>query len=73
MKLETRAQIRQLRCLCRFARRNGDIDRRKCMLVQTKRLTGQALDPIAGHRSAEGARSYGQTQSRTGFMIGQNR
>jgi hypothetical protein len=43
------------------------------VLVQTKRLSCEALDAIACDRSAEGSRRYTQTQSRKGFMIGQDR
>jgi hypothetical protein len=43
------------------------------VLVQTKRLSCEALDAIARDRSAEGSRRYTQTQSRKGFMIGQDR
>ena len=43
------------------------------MLVQTKGLSCEAFDAIAGNGGAEGSRRYAQTQSRIGFMIGQNR
>ena len=42
------------------------------MLVQTKRLSCQAFDAVARDRGTEGSRRYAQTQSRKGFMIGQN-
>lgn len=43
------------------------------MLVQTKGLSREAFDAIACDGSAEGSRRYTQTQSRKGFMIGQDR
>ena len=43
------------------------------MLVQTKGLSREAFDAIACDRSAESSRCYTQTQSRKGFMIGQDR
>jgi hypothetical protein len=42
------------------------------MLVQTKGLSREAFDAIARYGGAEGARRDAQTQSRIGFMIGQN-
>jgi hypothetical protein len=43
------------------------------VLVQTKGLSREAFDAIAGDRGAEGARRDAQAQSRMGFMIGQDR
>ena len=43
------------------------------MLVQTKRLSGEALDAIACDGSAKGTCGDAQSQSWMGFMIGQNR
>ena len=42
------------------------------MLVQTKGLAREAFDAIARYGGTEGARRDAQTQSRIGFMIGQN-
>jgi hypothetical protein len=42
------------------------------MLVQTKGLSCEAFDAIAGHGGAEGSRRNGQAQSRAGLLIGQN-
>ncbi len=43
------------------------------MLVQTKRLSREAFDAIAGDRRAEGSRRDAQSQSRKSFMIGEHR
>ena len=43
------------------------------MLVQTEGFSCEAFDAIAGDRAAEGSRRYAQSQSRMGFMIGQDR
>lgn len=43
------------------------------MLVQTKGLSCEALDAIAGNGCAESARRDAQSQSRKGLTIGQNR
>ena len=43
------------------------------MLVQTKGLSCEALDAIAGNGAAEGARRDAQSQARIGFMIGHDR
>ena len=42
------------------------------MLVQTKGLACETFDAVARYSGAEGARRDAQTQSRIGFMIGQN-
>jgi hypothetical protein len=41
-------------------------------LVQTKGLACEAFDAVARYGGAEGARRDAQTQSRIGFMIGQD-
>ena len=42
------------------------------MLIQSKGFSCQAFDAVACDCAAEGSRRYAQTQSRKGFMIGQN-
>ena len=73
MLVETRAQFARACLTGRFSRRDGDIDRRQGVLVQTKRLSCKAFDAIARDRGAEGSRRYTQTQASKGFMIGQDR
>jgi hypothetical protein len=41
-------------------------------LVQSKGFSSQALDPVAGHRGAEGAGRDGQTQARTTCPVRQH-
>jgi hypothetical protein len=43
------------------------------MLVQAKGFSSQTLDTIAGNGGRAGARRYRQSQSRTRFMVSQNR
>ncbi len=43
------------------------------MLVQTKRLSREALDTVSRDGGSEGSRGDAQTQSRNSFMIGQDR
>ncbi len=73
MRFETRAQFAQLGLPRRIPCGDRDIDRRQCVLVQTKGLSGEAFDAIARDRGAKGARRYTQSQSRVRFMIGQDR
>ena len=73
MLVEARAQIAQAGLSRRLARRDGDIDRRQGVLVQTKGLSCEALDAIARNCGAEGSRRYAQPEARKGFMIGQDR
>jgi hypothetical protein len=73
MLIQARAQVLKARHASRFARRDRDIDRGQCVLVQTKRLSREAFDAIARHRGTEGARRNAQPQSRVSFMVGQDR
>jgi hypothetical protein len=73
MLLEAGAQILEAGLARRFARGHADIDRRQRVLIQTKGLSGEALDAVAGDGGAEGARCDAQAQSRIRFMIGQHR
>ena len=43
------------------------------VLVQAKRFSGQALDPVAGDRVAAGRRRDRQPQARMSFVIGEHR
>ena len=71
--IQTRAQIAYLGLTRRVPCGNGDINRWQGVLIQTKGLSCEAFDAIACDRRAEGSRRDTQTQSRIGFMIGQNR
>ena len=73
MLVEARAQIAQACSSRGVSRRDGDIDRRQGVLIQPKGLSCKAFDAIARDRGAEGSRRDTQTQSRKGFMIGQDR
>jgi hypothetical protein len=73
MLLETGAQIVRRSLSRRLSCRDGDIDRRQGVLVQTKGLSCKAFDAIARDRGAEGPRRYTQAQASKGFMIGQDR
>ena len=73
MLVQARAQIAQACLSRRLSRRDGDIDRRQGVLVQTKGLSCKAFDAIARDRGAEGSCRDTQAQASVGFMIGQNR
>jgi hypothetical protein len=73
MLVQACAQFTRGRQARRAAGGDGNIDRRQCVLVQTKGLTDKAFDAITRNGRTEGARRDAQSQPRKGFMIGQDR
>ena len=72
MPIETGAQFRELGLARRFPNRDGNIDRRQGVLVQTKGFTRESFDAVAGDGGTENARRDAQAQARMGFMIGED-
>ena len=72
MFFQTQTQLHRARTPRGVARRYGDVHGRQRMLIQPKRFPGEALDAIARHRAAEGARRDRQPQTRMIFVIGQH-
>ncbi len=60
MSVEARTQFLCTRQARGVARRHGHIDGRQIVLVQAKGFSREALDSIARHGRAEGARRDGQ-------------